>query len=117
MSYENNNKPAHISEFELEMRTSLTKLSVQQEELAKDVRDYLSKTVSQEVTMSQMRSEIDTLFDYHKELKQELKQSREDISKTIDDKIDSLYKLTGITAFIVSTVIAMIGIAITANMH
>lgn len=95
------------------MRTTLTKLGVQQEELAKDVREYLSKTVEQEVAISQMHSEITTLFKYHKELKQELQQNQEDVGKMIDDKINSLYKLTSITASIISTVIAIIGIAVT----
>lgn len=66
--------------------------------------------------MSKTRSEIETLFKGYKELKQELRENREDIGKVIDDKIESLYRMTGITAFIVSTIIAMIGIAITANM-
>jgi K+/H+ antiporter YhaU regulatory subunit KhtT len=109
VEYNSNEK---FSGFEVEMRTSLAKLSVQQEELAKDVRDYLSKTMNQEVEISKMRSEIDTLFDYHTELKEDLQRSQENISKVIDDKIESLYKLAGITAFIVSTIVAMIGVAI-----
>ena len=110
-----NNERNNNRGFEIEMRTTLTKLGVQQEELAKDVRDYLTKTVEQEVAISQMHSEITTLFKYHKDLKQELLHNQEDISRTIDDKISSLYKLTSITAFIVSTVVAIIGAAISTH--
>ena len=106
MSY-NNERSNNDRGFEIEMRTTLTKLGVQQEDL--------TKTVEQEVAISQMHSEITTLFKYHKELKQELQQNQADISKVIDDKISSLYKLTSVTAFIVSTVVAIIGIAISTH--
>lgn len=108
---------SHGTEFEIEMRTALAKLSAQQNELTTDLRDYLHKTVSHEVEMSKTRSEIDTLFHNYKELRQELRENREDIGKIIDDKIESIYKMTSITAFIVSTIVALIGIAVTVNMH
>lgn len=111
----NNERSNNNRGFEIEMRTTLTKLGVQQEELAKDVRDYLTKTVEQEVAISQMHSEITTLFKYHKDLKQELQQNQEDVGKMIDDKISSLYKLTNVTAFIVSTVVAIIGVMISTH--
>ncbi len=44
-----------------------------------------------------------------------VQQNQADISKVIDDKISSLYKLTSITAFIVSTVVAIIGIGISTH--
>lgn len=106
----------NIIQFEVEMRTTLAKLSVQQEEISKSIHEYIEKTVHQEVMMSKTRSEIDTLFHENKELKQELKETRKEISEALDDKINSLYKITSITAFIVSTIVAIIGIAVTAGM-
>lgn len=91
-------KKDEISTFEAEMRIALAKMSVQQEQLSSDLHEYLSKTVSQEVAMSQADSKIDTLFREYEELKADLRQNRDDISKIIDDKINSLYKMTSITA-------------------
>lgn len=108
--------PSDILQFEIEVRTMLAKLNVQQEALSKNINDYLNRTVEQEVLMSKTRSEIDTLFHENKELKQEIKDTRKEITEAIDDKIDSLYKITGITAFIISTIIAIIGVAVTSGM-
>ncbi len=108
-------RDSNIVQFEIEMRTTLAKLSVQQEDLTKSITEYLEKTINQEVKISHMESEIETLFHGQKDLREEMRRSREDLSKIIEDKIDSIYKMAGVTAAVVSSLIAILGMLI--KMH
>ena len=73
--------------------------------------------MEQEVAASKMRTEIDTLFHNYGELKQEMKEAKIDIGNIIDEKIDSIYKMAGITAFFISVVMTIIGLVINLNVR
>jgi archaellum component FlaC len=102
--------------FEIEMRTTLTRLSVKQDDLTNLISVYLDKTCAQEIESSRVRSEIDTIFHNLSELKKELKDNKLDIAKIIDDKIDSIYKMAGATAIVLSLFVTIIGMIINMNM-
>ena len=93
--------------FEIEMRTAMARMTAQLENLTSQVRNYLEKTQEQEVKISRIRSEIDTLFHDYGNLRQDIQSNKEEISKVIDDKIDSIYKLAAVIAFLTSTAIAV----------
>lgn len=96
------------SDFELEMRTALARIEAHQNDLSSTITQYLQKTNAQELASTKIRSELDILFDRYAELHTEIKENKKEISSVIEDKIDSIYKMVSVVAFIISLAVPIL---------
>lgn len=119
----------------MDIKTSLASITTKQEEITEgqkkldqSIHECLNKIGSQEKEMEKVKEQVKTLFIEKNEIKANqqslkelirqnqkstenmIKNSQDSMEKLLEDKMDMFYKIGGVIAFIITTLVAIISI-------